>query len=481
MMEYPSGNDFFLSFKSLISYEGNFDDYMLIKASNNFHNVTNIKAELILGRKISDIILEYENELFGIKEIYYNMIPKTRRKFEKYFPDIDRWYLISIFSDDRESLIVFYNDITKIKKSKVSFSHTSKENVSRYATGDTMSCFGYKDKLTGLYNRGFFEEELIRLDSARQLPVSIIMGDLNGLKLINDAFGHGMGDKALKKVVALMRKAFRKEDIISRVGGDEFVVLLPKTTEATALSIVKKIQQESSVEQLGHIKISVSFGVASKTIVEENMNAVYKKAEDRMYFSKLKESKDAKISMIKHLKDKLEEISFESKAHYERLKNLCLMLATRLELSDLEKEEIKLLCELHDIGQIGIPSKILQKKDVLNDEEWDCIRRHSQIGYHIIGASKETLAIEELILVHHERWDGKGYPGLLKNDDIPLVARIFTIVDSYEAMVNDRPYKGRMNITEALKEIERQAGTQFDPKLARIFINMMYEREESAV
>lgn len=480
MMEYPSQHDFFLKFKALFTDEDKFMDYVLVDVSDNFQKAINIKSELLLGKRISEIVEEDGNDAFGMKEIYYNMIPKTRRKFEKYIEELDRWYLVNIFSDDKDYLILFYNDISRFKKPKDSPTDSMRNGRGIYNLEEKRDCFGYKDKLTGLYNRGFFEEEFLRLDSNRQLPLSIIMGDLSGLKLINDAFGHDMGDKALKRVADLMKSAFRKEDIISRVGGDEFVILLPKTTEKTALSIIKRIKDDCIANPLDFIKISISFGAATKIKSEEDINEVYRKAEDRMYFNKLKESKEAKLSMVKYLKDKLEEISFETEAHYERLKSLCHMLADKLGMSDIEKEELKLLCEFHDIGKIGISPKILQKQDTLSNDEWERVRRHSEIGYHIIGSSKETLAIDELILVHHERWDGKGYPGLLKNEEIPLTARIFAIADAYDAMVNDRPYKGRVNITEALIEIENKAGTQFDPYLAKIFVQMM-SKEKAVV
>ena len=479
MVEYPSKYDFFLMFKPIFDDKNHFVDYLLVSVSDNFQSITNIKTEYILGRKISEIVLEYGHDVLCDEDVYYNMIPNTRRKFEKYISQLHRIYSINIFSDDRDYLLLFYNDISRIKRS---YTPDDFNTISRiiYDFDNIQDCYGFKDKLTGLYNRDFFEAELSRLDSPRQLPISVIMGDMNGLKLINDAFGHEMGDGALIRVAELMKKAFRKEDIVSRIGGDEFVVLLPHTPEQTALNIVKRIKEQCKLNPLDFIKISISFGVATKTSVEEDIKEIFRKAESRMYFSKLNESKNAKLSMIKYLKDKLEEISFETKAHYERLKSLCLMLADEIGLEDSEKEELKLLCEFHDIGKIGIPVQILQKKGTLNDEEWEKVRRHSEIGYYIIGASRDTLAIDELILVHHERWDGKGYPGLLKNEEIPLVARIFAIADAYDAMVNERPYKNRLTRREALIEIENKAGTQFDPNLAKIFVQIM-KREVQAV
>lgn len=477
MIEYPSRNDFFLNFKALVNEEGHFVDYILVNISDNFQAVTGIKTERILGRKVSEIVLEYENDLFGIKDIYYNMIPKTSRKFELHMEETDRWYLVSVFSDSRDFLMLFYNDITRIKKPKETAGNARRSGGEICNLDEKRDCYGYKDKLTGLYNREFFEEELSRLDSCRQLPMSVIMGDLSGLKLINDAFGHEMGDRALKRVAELMRKAFRKEDIVSRVGGDEFVVLLPKTPEKTALSIVRRIKEDCAANPLEFIKISVSFGVATKTVAEEDIHEMFKKAEDRMYFNKLTESREAKQAMIRYIKDKLEEMSLESKSHIERLKELCLMMAGKLDLSEIEKEELRLLCEYHDIGEIGVPRKILQKKEPLSKAEWENLRRHSEIGYHIIGSSKEALAIDELILTHHERWDGKGYPGLLKKEDIPLTARIFAITDAYEAMINGRPYRSGIANEEALKEIWSKAGTQFDPYLAGIFVRLMQSEE----
>lgn len=472
MIEFPSKNDFFLSFKALVNEDGHFVDYILVNISDNFQAITDIKAERILGKKISEIVHEYENNLFGIKDIYYNMIPKTRRKFELHSEELDRWYLINIFSDTRDFLVLFYTDITRIKKS-----HEGK-NSGRKKAGEVYSLeekreYGYKDKLTGLYNRDFFEEELSRLDTHRQLPISVIMGDLSGLKLINDAFGHDMGDKALKMVADIMKRAFRKEDIISRVGGDEFVVLLPRTPEKTAESIVRRIKQDCTANPLDFIKISVSFGVATKTVIAEDIHEMYKKAEDRMYYNKLTESREAKQEMIRYIKGKLEELTYESRSHIERLQGLCNMMADKLALSEIEREELRLLCEYHDIGEIGVPRKIMQKKEPLSKAEWENLRRHSEIGYHIIGSSKETLAIDELILTHHERWDGKGYPGLLKGEDIQLTARIFAIADAYEAMISERPYKSGLNNEEALKEINNKAGTQFDPNLAKIFVQLM--------
>jgi diguanylate cyclase (GGDEF)-like protein len=372
-------------------------------------------------------------------------------------------------------LIIYYTDISFIKQDELSLFNNNTENKIYYLKDRDRLL--YKDKLTGLYNKNFFEEELARLDTKRQLPISIIMGDINGLKLINDAFGHNMGDRVLKKAAEIMTSSFRDEDIISRVGGDEFVILLPTTMEKTALEIVERVKMKCANNPLEYIKINISFGVATKTFIDEDINKIYKKAEDRMYFNKLKESKEAKLSMIKFLKNRLEKITYETKSHYDRLKELTMIMAEALDLSEIEKEELRLLCEFHDIGKIGVSKNILQKEDRLNNEEWENVKRHSEIGYYIAKEFKDASSIDELILTHHERWDGKGYPGLLKNDEIPLVARIFALADAYDVMVNDRPFQTRMTKNAALKEIKEQSGRQFDPVLAEVFINLMSQEK----
>lgn len=477
-MEYPT-TDFYLKFKTIYNKEGNFIDYMLTYISDEFYKISGIDPQQLLGRRFSDIVVDNADKLC-FKEVYLNMMPKTKLKFDIYINELGRWYLINIFPDksnSEDSVTIYYADITDIKNSILYHEIEYDEPQSNTIDFGDKARLYYKDKLTGLYNKNFFEEELLRLDTKRQLPISLIMGDINGLKLINDAFGHGMGDGALKKAAEIMSESFRDEDIISRVGGDEFMVLLPKTSEETAMNIIERINQKCENNPLDYIKISISFGIATKTDENEDIQKIIKKAEDRMYFKKLKESKEAKLSMIKFLKSRLEKITYETRSHYERLKDLTIMMAEALGLSDNEKEELKLLCEFHDIGKIGVSKFILQKEGTLDNEEWENVKRHSEIGYYIAKEFRESHPIDELILIHHERWDGKGYPGLFKQEEIPVVARIFAIADAYDVMVNDKPYKSPMTQEEALNEIREQSGKQFDPYLAELFIKLM-EKEE---
>lgn len=479
ILEILSKYDFYLKFKPIYRNDGKFVDYLLTYISDNFYENIGINPNIILNKKLSEIVVD-TNKL-GFKEFYFNIIPKAKIKYELYIQELDRWFIINVFTDmsnSKEYMIIYYVDVTHIKQKNLLTPYYNNNNNILYLKDKDRLLF--KDKLTELYNKYFFDEELSRLDTKRQLPISLIMGDINGLKLINDAFGHSMGDSVLKKAAEIMINSFREEDIISRVGGDEFVILLPKTTEKVALEIINRIKRKCENNPLDYLKINISFGVATKTSIEEDINKIYKKAEDRMYFNKIKESKEAKLSMISFLKNKLKKITYETESHYERLKVLTKLMADALNLSEKEKKELELLSEFHDIGKIGISKNILQKEGKLNREEWENIKRHSEIGYYIAKEIKNASIIDELILIHHERWDGDGYPGLYKNEEIPLVARIFALADAYDMMVNDRPFKSRMTKAAALEETREQSGRQFDPKLAEIFISLMQKEEQLA-
>jgi diguanylate cyclase (GGDEF)-like protein len=480
-MEYPSLNDFYYKLKAEYDKNGNITDYILIYVSDNFYKATDIDPERVLNRRISEIVVDNDDSM-GLKDLYLYVHPKTSGKYEIFIKNLDRWYIVNIFtdkSDENGMMFIHYSDISTVRNNNnFLFDNSSnglKNNI--YYLKDKERLY-YKDKLTGLYNKCFLDEEILRLDTKRQLPISLIMGDINGLKLINDAFGHYMGDRSLKKAAEIISGTCRSDDIISRIGGDEFVMLLPRTSEDMASSIVERIKRECENNPLDFIKINISFGAATKTSVDEDIYQTLGKAEERMYFNKLKESKKAKQSMINFLKSKLEKITFETKAHYDRLKELSLIIADELNLSDVQKEELRLLCEFHDIGKIGVSKNILQKTGSLNTEEWENIKRHSEIGYYIAKEFREATPIDELILIHHERWDGNGYPGFLKDEEIPIVARVFAIADAYDAMVNGRPYKDRMTNKDALKEIRDKSGSQFDPNIADIFIRKMEQEKQ---
>ena len=331
------------------------------------------------------------------------------------------------------------------------------------------------DYLTGLYNRRYYEEEKKRLDSAGNLPISVIIGDINGLKLINDAFGHTAGDRLIEDTARILLSCCREQDILARTGGDEFFILMPGTGRDEALAMLKKIQKACDDEcfnnEVHYINISLGFNTKEK--IEEDMDQVIKTAEDYMYKRKLLEHKSSHSAIIATMKSTMFAISQETEEHANRLVALAQIIGGKLELSQTELDELVLLATLHDIGKLGIDGHILNKADKLTDAEWAGMKKHPEIGYRIAMSTPELMPIAEYILRHHECWDGTGYPNGLKEDDIPLFSRILAVIDAYDAMTTDRIYRQAISKEAAIDEITRNAGTQFDPNIVKIIIDEM--------
>lgn len=433
----------------------------------------NAAFEKLAGRSEGEIIGFTDRDFFPEEqaELYITMDQEVIRQGiqkkndeEAIYPDGNRVYLETLktpYFDDSGNLlglIGISRDITERKK---------KEEEIIYLT--------YHDSLTGLYNRTYYVEKTIDLDVQDQLPLSVIMGDINGLKLINDAFGHREGDKLLNEVAKILLSCVRKEDIVARIGGDEFCILLPRTDHQVAQSIVEAIKNvcEQYANQMDKemIYISISLGYATKYELQESFDKVLKSAEELMYRKKLLEYNSLRSSIMSSIRTTMYEKSHETEEHTERLADLSKKLGKIMGLSDQEMVELELLSMLHDIGKIGIEDSILTKCAGLTDDEWHEMKKHPEIGYRIAMAAPELKHIAEYILCHHERWDGRGYPQGLSNEKIPILSRIISIVDSYDAMTNDRVYRKAISKKEAKSEILENAGTQFDPEVARLFVN----------
>lgn len=425
--------------------------------------LTGYKQEELMKMKFTDFIFEEDRDevLYFHKQRFEGMNYGTKQQFRILRKDNEiRWIEsdgIKIRWNDGDASLQFAIDITE-----------------RKTTEEQILYLSYYDQLTGLYNRRFYEEELKRIDTKGNLPITLIMADVNGLKLTNDAFGHIYGDRLLKAIADAMKKEIRGDDILARIGGDEFVLLLPKTDVIEAELIIKRLKDKTSQIAIDKISASVSFGYDTKKDEFEDMEKIFSQAEDYMYRKKLLESNSMKSEMITLISRSLYERDKDEQSHSERVAELCKKTAEIMGFESHQIGEIVLLGMLHDIGKIGINQNILDSKKTLDEREWDEIKKHPEIGYHILKSVSEFSHIAEYVLCHHERFDGKGYPRGLKGSDIPIESRILSIAESYDSMTH-KNYKEPISVSDAVDELKANAGTQFDKEIVKIFIDKVID------
>ncbi|WP_407305677.1 HD domain-containing phosphohydrolase [Desulfosporosinus sp. SB140] len=331
------------------------------------------------------------------------------------------------------------------------------------------------DVVTTLKNRTFVEALLEKADKCLLCQSWIIMGDVNGLKLINDTFGHPEGDRLLRMIGEILRKCCSSEDVPARWGGDEFIILIKDNQADYVDNLIWDIKKECCNITGFPTPISISWGRANKDNLNKDMKAVIKLAEERMYRNKLLESRSAKSSILSSLEQSLHEKHIETEEHTRRIAHICVQIGRRMGLTQEELDEVVLLGLLHDIGKIGIPEAILLKSDKLTSDEWEIMKTHSEIGYRIAVSTPELAHVAKEILSHHERYDGSGYPQCLKGKEIPKLSRLLSIVDSYDVMTHTRHYKEAMSIESAAQEVKDCSGKQFDPEMVEQFLSILLE------
>ncbi len=443
------------------------DNEYCYTAFNQRHKDTMLQIwgkEISTGMNILDVIGTDEDRYKAQENFDRALTGKSFSLVEEYGDEtLSRlyWqnYYSPIISDDGKivGMTCFVLNITALKIAKEENEYLS-----------------YHDKLTGLYNRKFYVETLKQTDVPRNLPISIIMGDVNGLKLVNDAFGQQMGDELLKLSAAAIINACDSDDIIARWGGDEFIILLPKTSAKEAEAVVSRIKEQCADKQVNAIHVELSFGCATKENADEELGDIIKNAEDSMFKHKMVESKSIRSHIIKTIMNTLHEKNPREEAHSKRVGEISRKIGMAMCIPDIDVRTLNLAGFLHDIGKIGIEEGILNKPGVLTVPELDLIKQHPEIGYRIIKSSYGISEIAVAILAHHERWDGTGYPNGLKGEEIPKFARIIAIADSYDAMTSERPYQIVMTTEEAIRIIKKNAGIQFDPIIAEIFVEQVF-------
>jgi diguanylate cyclase (GGDEF)-like protein/PAS domain S-box-containing protein len=427
-----------------------------------------INKKYLIGKHFSNLKVIFAEDIPGYFKIYKNAVEgKKIRPFEVYIKAGNGKTLIikccvkSLKEKGRvDGFLLILRDISGIKEAEKKIERLS-----------------FHDNLTGLYNRAFFEEEKNRLNTKRQLPLAIIMGDVNGLKIINDVFGHEKGDELLCRIGNILKASLRGNDIVARWGGDEYIIILPKISEEEAQNILKRIKARLKKKSTKTMPLSVSFGLSVKGDIDKDMSEVIKEAEDKMCRHKMIKEQSPRSLIISSLEKALGERDYETEEHVKRIKDLSVKLGRELNLDEESIDNLILLAALHDIGKISIADNILLKIGPLTAKEWEVIKKHPATGYRIAGSLKDIAPIARGILCHHERWDGDGYPEGIKGREIPLISRIISVVDAYDAMTNDRPYRKALSKEEAIEELKKCSGSQFDPYLVKKFISIVEDEE----
>ncbi|MDP3059093.1 MAG: diguanylate cyclase, partial [bacterium] len=434
----------------------------VVDINGSFRELFGYSLQEVIGRNLDDVIARDEHILearqFTNMELSgQSIIAETiRYNYLGERIDVEHRGIPVVINGEVVGGYARYTDIRPRKKAEKTLLHTSEH-----------------DYLTGLKNRRRFELDCHIIDTPDQLPLTVIMADADGLKLVNDTFGHAVGDELLKLVASRLTAAIGDASAIYRIGGDEFVIVMRKTDETLGVKILSTVNAMCHAIAISGITIGVSFGIATKTFASESLTETIKLAEDRMYHHKLVANRSIRGSILVSLRKTLEERTHETEQHSERLLATCLAIGTKLRLSETKLDELRILSSLHDIGKIGIPDWILNKPTSLSDEEWVIMRKHPEIGYRIATSTPELATVADSILYHHERWDGTGYPLGLKGLDIPLTARILSVADSFDAMTSDRPYRLALSREKALAELTAHAGTQFDPNIIELFLEII--------
>ena len=335
----------------------------------------------------------------------------------------------------------------------------------------------FYDSLTGLYNRNFFEEEMKRLSDGRYAPMGIIVCELDGLEFVKYTLGHKFGDHMLMNAAKILRQNLRFSDIIARIGEGTFAILFTKTEPILVDQILQRLRRNFQNYRVhdADLLLPLSLGYAVYEGTNAEMQALFRKADNRMYREKIQSEESTRDIIVRAIINSMQARDFDTEGHCDRLQQLAASLTHSLGLSQEFTNDLLLLAHFHDLGKVGIPEHILFKPGSLTEEEWRQMRQHCEIGYRIASSVPDLEPIAEWILKHHEWWDGRGYPHGLSGYDIPLPCRILSIVDAYDAMTSNRPYRNAMTSEEAIAELRRCAGTQFDPELVERFIRILEE------
>ncbi len=470
--------------KGIVTYKKNAtDDYRLY-----FNTITELNWKIIFEVSVDEIISPVEAVTFfyfiisvvtivgliiaiimTVDKNILNPIKRLLKEFEEvakndYTSEVSKDLLLE--NKEFKILAKSFEDMKKKLKSH------EKELFNKMKDIEYLS---YCDQLTGLRNRRYTEKLLERLIKEKEYPISIIVADLNGLKLINDAFGHDKGDELLNNFADVLRQLDIDEDYLSKTGGDEFMIYLPRKKEEDARELVKQINTYCKTKIINGIPLTASLGVCTLKDENDNHKEIIKLAENDMYRNKIYTAASRRKKSIDLIISTLHDKSEEEKEHSKRVSKISKKIGKALNFTEVEEEKLGMAGLLHDIGKIGIFDDFLNTQEKLTIEEYEEMTKHSEIGYRILKALGNMNDISEIIFAHHENWDGTGYPRQLKGEAIPIEARIIHLADAYDSMTKSRRYKELLTNEEAKKEILKYAGTQFDKDIVKVFVNKVMD------
>ena len=408
----------------------------------------------------------------------YGLIPIFQRVWQTgeaaYYPStvyvdekFNNWYENHVYKLPSGEIVAIFDDVTEKKLAEESIQHLA-----------------YHDYLTDTYNRRFYENEYDKKNTGEYYPLAIITGDLNGLKLLNDSFGHYSGDSAIQQFAVEIQKRIPKDAILARVGGDEFSVILTQSSGEEARALTNDLQSNirfNIKDNKGNpvdADITAAFGYSCQAFPGQGLHELAKEADTFMYRRKFLENSSKRGNVIDAIMSALFEKSEREQKHSLRVSSIATAIATAMGLDDTTVAKVRVAGSLHDIGKIGIDESLLKKVGQLSDQEWELIKQHPIRSARILSSIDEYLDIVPIVKAHHERFDGNGYPARLRDKQIPLEAKIIAVADSFDAMTVSRPYRDRISFELATEELKRCSGSQFDAEIVNIFITKVMPKIE---
>ena len=345
---------------------------------------------------------------------------------------------------------------------------------------ERLNYLAFHDRITGTYNQAYFYEELERVNIPENYPISLIMGDVNELKLVNDIFGHKAGDLLLSRIGSAIQAACQPDGTVARMGGDEFMVILPRTDVVKCAQVLQAIWESVGEVDVNGVRGSISLGLAVKIAWQDEFDETLKNAEEEMYKNKILTQSNIDAAQLKMIMERLFEKNPNEKIHSIEVSQLSQSLAQALELSPNEIRKAREAGYYHDIGKIALSDDIVQLKATLSLKQLNERKKHSVVGYRILNLFNETLSLAQGVLEHHEHWDGTGYPKGLAGEEISLNSRIIAVAEGYSFLTSSMN-PDRINPIEALAQIRAAGGQKYDPRVVTALESLLEVQLHSTI